>query len=106
MEAALPLTALIHSFDRVENPWYLGGNISAGLPGGMVIAKNLYARSWISAHDAYKKTRGLSVKRTKIGKYSEHEFRTMISGEDSGHLKSPVSTNLIALEAGEEHRVR
>ena len=33
-ESALPLTALLHSFDCVENPWWLGGNISAGSPGG------------------------------------------------------------------------
>jgi hypothetical protein len=48
-EAALPLTALIHSFDIVENPWYLGGYVSAGSPGGLQIAKSLYARAWISA---------------------------------------------------------
>ncbi|PVI07036.1 hypothetical protein DM02DRAFT_513377 [Periconia macrospinosa] len=105
-EAALPLTALIHSFDCVENPWYLGGNISAGLPGGIIIAKNLYARSWIGAHDAHKKTSGLSVKRTKIGRYADHEVKKMLSTEDKDNSKDAVSTNLIALEAGEEHRIR
>ncbi|PGG97720.1 hypothetical protein AJ80_09655, partial [Polytolypa hystricis UAMH7299] len=31
--SALPLTALIHSFDAVRNPWYLGGTISLGARG-------------------------------------------------------------------------
>ncbi|CAI6338458.1 unnamed protein product [Periconia digitata] len=105
-EAALPLTALIHSFDRVENPWYLGGNISAGYPGGMVIAKNLYARSWISAHDAHKRTRGLSVKLTKIGKCDDDQIKTMFSRGDIANVKTAVSTNLVALDAGQEHRIR
>lgn len=105
-EAALPLSVLIHSFDRVENPWYLGGNISAGLPGGMVIAKNLCARSWISAHDAQKNNRGLSVRQTKVGKYADHEIKRLFSKHDGERIKTAVSTNLVVLEAGEEHLVR
>lgn len=31
-EAALPLTALLHCMDTISNPWWLGGNICAGVP--------------------------------------------------------------------------
>ncbi|KAF2641231.1 hypothetical protein P280DRAFT_305693 [Massarina eburnea CBS 473.64] len=105
MEAALPLTALIHSFDRVENPWYMGGNISAGLPGGLVIAKSLYAQAWISAHDADKNNRGLSVKQTRIGKYAMHEIKKKLFENEGGRRKSIEPTALVALTSGEEHRI-
>ncbi|KAF1956686.1 hypothetical protein CC80DRAFT_63366 [Byssothecium circinans] len=104
-EAALPLTALIHSFDRVENPWYLGRNISAGLPGGLVIAKNLYAHSWISAHDADKNNRGLSVMQTRIGKYAMDEIQQKIIDNEDKRQTSLVATSLVTLAAGEEHRI-
>ncbi|KAK3995452.1 hypothetical protein QBC44DRAFT_219975, partial [Cladorrhinum sp. PSN332] len=50
-EAALPLTALIHCFDSVEQPWWLGGNVLLGAPAGAEIATRLAAKAWISAHD-------------------------------------------------------
>ncbi|KAI4218384.1 MAG: hypothetical protein L6R40_008779, partial [Gallowayella cf. fulva] len=59
-EAAVPLTVLLHSFDRVSNPWYLGGMISAGVPGGLEIARNLLAKTWISAHDEEKDSGGIA----------------------------------------------
>lgn len=99
-EAALPLTALIHSFDRVENPWYLGGNISSGSPGGLSIAKNLYAQAWISAHDADKNNRGLSVKQTRIGKYAPADIQSMLK---EGDRRSPVATDLVVLGSGQEY---
>jgi hypothetical protein len=99
-EAALPLTALIHSFDRVENPWYLGGNISAGSPGGMQIARSLYAQAWISAHDADKNNRGLSVKQTKIGKYAIDEIKRLLQQDEK---RKQNHTDIIALNSGEDH---
>lgn len=104
-EAALPLTALIHSFDRVENPWYLGGTISAGSPGGLQIARNLYAQAWISAHDADKNTRGLSVKQIRIGKYAIEEIKRMWQEGEEEKTKT-VLTKLVALASGEEHKIQ
>ncbi|KAL8739831.1 MAG: hypothetical protein Q9190_007401, partial [Brigantiaea leucoxantha] len=82
--AALPLTILLHSFDRVENPWWLGGNVAAGLPGGVEIAKNLMARYWISAHDEDKETTGLSVMRVTFKKYTIEDVREMVFREAPG----------------------
>ena len=106
-EAALPLTALFHSFDRSENPWYLGGNITAGMPGGLEIARSLFAKAWISAHDEDKANTGLSVKGLKTTRYNEDEIRKKLD-ESSGRDLLPASkrrkvrTQLMALEAGEE----
>ncbi|KAF2737980.1 hypothetical protein EJ04DRAFT_80418 [Polyplosphaeria fusca] len=105
-EAALPLSALIHSFDRVENPWYLGGNISAGSPGGVQIAQSLLARSWISAHDADKNNRGLSVKQTRIGKYELEDIKKTLQDETrSGKPGVVTMTQVISLVSGQEHRI-
>jgi hypothetical protein len=102
-EAALPLTALIHSFDRVENPWYLGGNISAGSPGGLRIARSLYAQTWISAHDADKNNRGFSVKQTRIGKFAADKIESMLY-EGKTREKSLLPIKLITLASGEEYK--
>ncbi|KAF2018400.1 hypothetical protein BU24DRAFT_170254 [Aaosphaeria arxii CBS 175.79] len=105
-ESALPLSALIHSFDRVENPWWLGGNVSAGSPGGLQIARSLYAQAWISAHDADKDNRGISVKQVRIGKYAVDEVKKMFQ-LDHNELK-PVKlpqTEIISLAPGEEHKI-
>ena len=103
-EAALPLTALLHSFDRVENPWYLGGNVSAGSPGGLQIARSLYAQTWIGAHDADKDNRGLSVKQIRIGKYSVGEIKKMLA-DDWGLKGKPYQIEVVSMASGEEHRM-
>ena len=104
-ESALPLSALIHSFDRVENPWWLGGNISAGSPGGLQIAQNLYAQAWISAHDADKDNRGLSVKQVRIGKYPSDEIRGMLQVDQKYKRRTLSETKIVNLASGEEHRI-
>lgn len=76
--AALPLTALLHSFDRVQNPWWMGGNVNAGLPGGVEIAKNLMAKCWISAHDEDKENSGLAVMKISKYKYTTKEVCEMV----------------------------
>ncbi|KAI9786784.1 MAG: hypothetical protein M1816_007791 [Peltula sp. TS41687] len=55
----VPLTLLLHSFDEVRQPWFLGGTISRGLPGGLKLAELLRARSWIAAHDEDKFNAGV-----------------------------------------------
>lgn len=83
---ALPLTLLLHSFDRATNPWYLGGNITAGAEGGVQIARGLMARCWLSAHDEVKDDQGFSVRRLKTSRMSTDEVRRALwqgpEGED------------------------
>ncbi|KAL9125895.1 MAG: hypothetical protein Q9217_004968 [Psora testacea] len=93
--AALPLTLLLHSFDRVANPWWMGGNIAAGLPGGVEIARNLMARCWISAHDEEKDNSGISVANVKTRRYTTEEVGSLMS-EEGGFTK------VLKLDVGEE----
>ncbi|KAK2790126.1 hypothetical protein FQN53_000366 [Emmonsiellopsis sp. PD_33] len=73
------LTLLIHSFDRVQNPWYLGGNIIAGANGGGVaLAKKLRPKCWIGAHDEDKVNGGISVKLLKTEKELVEDIRKMV----------------------------
>ena len=104
-ESALPLTALLHSFDCVENPWWLGGNISTGSPGGFEIARNLYARAWISAHDADKDNRGWAVKQTRINQSAVDEVKRMLDEGHDGKRKKPTRTQVVSLAPGQEHRI-
>ncbi|KAL6703457.1 hypothetical protein ACN47E_009631 [Coniothyrium glycines] len=102
-ESALPLTALLHSFDSVANPWWLGGNISNGSPGGTEIAKNLYAKAWISAHDADKDNRGWAVKLTQIVQSAADEVRKRL--EEDNAKKKLAGTEVVILAPGEQYRV-
>ncbi|OAK99879.1 hypothetical protein IQ06DRAFT_152297 [Phaeosphaeriaceae sp. SRC1lsM3a] len=104
-ESALPLTALLHSFDCVDNPWWLGGNICAGSPGGLEIARSLYARAWISAHDADKDNRGWAVKQTRIGQFAVDEVMRMLESGHHSKRPSATRTEAVSLAAGEEHRI-
>lgn len=75
LTGALPLTLLFHSFDHAQNPWYLGGNIMAGMQGGAEIARALMARCWISAHDEAKDDRGLGTMRLRVKRMTAAEVR-------------------------------
>lgn len=81
---ALPLTALLHSFARSTNPWYLGGNITAGTEGGVEIARGLMARCWLSAHDEEKDDQGVSVKKLKTSRMSPQEVRRALWAGSEG----------------------
>jgi hypothetical protein len=88
LSGALPLTLLFHSFDHAQNPWYLGGNIMAGVSGGAEIARALMARCWISAHDEEKLDQGLSVKQLRVKRVSADEVRKHLwEGEEGDWLK-------------------
>ncbi|KAL8951140.1 MAG: hypothetical protein Q9222_002864 [Ikaeria aurantiellina] len=101
--AALPLTALIHGFDRVENPWYMGGNVNAGLPGGVEIAKALMARCWIGAHDEEKENSGLAVLKLRMRKFGIGEVREMVRREWRG---GGGGCEVRVLDVGEEMVLR
>ncbi|KAK8083122.1 hypothetical protein PG996_001903 [Apiospora saccharicola] len=81
-EAALPLTALLHCMDSISNPWWLGGNICAGLPAGAEIARRLCARVWLSAHDGDKDVKGLATGLLKTRKYGRDEVLDVVSPGD------------------------
>lgn len=86
--AGLPLTLLLHSFNRVQNAWYLGGNIISGMPGGLEIAKNLLAQVWISAHDEDKESSGLAVIKCTISKYSTADVQRLLAAPEAPKWKS------------------
>lgn len=101
-EAALPLTALLHCFDRVENPWYMGGNVCAGLPGGQEIAQNLCAKAWISTHDAVKETTGVATIKTVIQQYPKEEVESVVSPRSAKFPDRKLGTEAVVLQSGEE----
>jgi len=102
-KAALPLTLLMHAFDRIQNPWYLGGNISAGMPGGLGIAQNLLAKCWVSAHDEDKESSGLSIKKIVTSKYTVEEVRALA---EEGRKGGKAGVDVRKLECGEEMVVK
>ena len=106
-EAALPLTCLLHCFNRLENPWYLGGLVAAGAPSGVQLARNLYAKSWISAHDENKENRGVATKKVKIRAYTVEEIEDLLfrDGGNRGGKKAKCTTKVVQLDAGEEMKV-
>lgn len=104
LPGALPLTILFHSFDFAQNPWYLGGNIMTGLPGGALIARALMARCWISAHDEVKDDRGISVKQLKVKRIPADRVRKYLwEGEQGQWLKKTGWTcDVRSLDVGKE----
>ena len=98
--SALPLTLLLHAFDRVQNPWYLGGNISAGFPGGVEIAQGLLAKVWLSAHDEDKIKSGISVKSIVTRKWRVEEVKEYLMRGERG-IKG-TKTEVGSLEVGGE----
>jgi len=101
-EAALPLTVLLHCFDRVSNPWYMGGNICAGFPIGKEIAENLCAKTWISAHDEEKEVKGLATLKTVIQKYEREKVESVISPRSEKYFVRRMGTEAVVLKSGEE----
>lgn len=101
-EAALPLTALLHGFDRVTNPWWLGGNICAGFPGGLDIAQNLLAKAWISAHDGNKDTSGFAAKRIVVQQFKREEIEDIVSPRSDKFPSRRIGTVAVVLAVGEE----
>ncbi|KAK2039121.1 hypothetical protein LZ31DRAFT_98762 [Colletotrichum somersetense] len=114
-EAALPLTALLHCFDTVSNPWWLGGNISAGMPAGQETASALRATAWISTHDGDKDVKGLVTKMLRTKRYTQKQVAapSSSSGRKRGDRhgcrekagdgeKEGKGTEVLVLGVGEE----
>lgn len=105
-EACLPLTALLHGFDRSTNAWYLGGNICAGFPGGQEIAQSLLARYWISAHDGAKETRGFASKNLVTEHYEKEEIAEVVSPRSEKFPDRRIGTEVVVLGVGEDLTIR
>lgn len=108
-EAALPLTALLHCFDTVSNPWWLGGNISAGMPAGQETAAALGARAWVSTHDGDKDVKGVVTKMLKTKKYTRKQIASSSSDRRPGGRSEQgrvadgsKGTEVLVLGVGEE----
>lgn len=98
--SALPLTALLHCFDSVSNPWWLGGNISAGAPAGQETAMKLGARAWVSAHDGDKDVDGLMTKMLRARRYAREEVQRGLTPSGKGGV-GVRETEVLMLGVGE-----
>ncbi|KAG9248536.1 hypothetical protein BJ878DRAFT_531854 [Calycina marina] len=96
-EAALPLTVLLHCYDRVQNAWYMGGNICSGFPGGLEIAQNLEAQVWISAHDSDKENKGFANNKIVIRKFPREEVESMVSLRSAKFPERRTGTEAVVL---------
>lgn len=101
-EAALPLTALLHSFHRVTNPWWLGGNICAGFPGGLEVAQKLLPQAWVSAHDEDKKIGGFVKGKIVTRRYEREEIEEVVSPRSEKFKRPRLGTDAVVLGVGEE----
>ena len=124
--SALPLSALFHAFNEVNNPWYLGGRINDGSPSGLEIARRLFAKVWIGAHDEDKENKGFGTRRTKVKKWRSEDIRRLLEGghdtrkrassgtwsaksgsgsSSNGRLAKRCGTSVITLDAGQQIEV-
>ncbi|KAK5172868.1 uncharacterized protein LTR77_002988 [Saxophila tyrrhenica] len=96
---SLPLTALFHSMNTEENPWFMGGRVAGGAPGGVELAKAVRAREWFGAHDEEKDNRGLATVWIKSRRFGVEEVRGMLEE------KGLAGTRVWRLGCGERVRV-
>jgi hypothetical protein len=89
--AALPLTLLFHSFDKVENPRILGGVVAGGAIAGAKVARELNARYIMATHDAEKVTAGFATTWVKTKKFEQDELMQVLG-----------DTEIIELDAGQD----
>ncbi|ETS05719.1 hypothetical protein M419DRAFT_70867 [Trichoderma reesei RUT C-30] len=117
-EAALPLTALIHSFDAEFMPrWAMGrsGNCSRSpLPIGQETALALGARSWVRTQGADSNSSGKAValrskQRRRTRTFLRHEVQEMLARAEAVEGRAPSSretptngTRILDMSRGEE----
>jgi hypothetical protein len=98
----MPITALLHCFDTVQNVWFLGGNICAGFPGGLEIVKSLQPKVWISAHDGDKETKGIATKKIVTRRYARAEVENVVTPLSATFANPDRVTEVMVLAPGEE----
>ncbi|GAB7363334.1 hypothetical protein MBLNU230_g3615t1 [Neophaeotheca triangularis] len=101
---ALPLTALFHSLNTENNAWFMGGQVVAGAPGGVELAKKFGAKHWIGAHDEAKENKGLATLFLKSRKYEAEEVQSMLE-KNGNEVEQGSNTKVHMLEAGQEMRI-
>ena len=84
---AIPVTALFHSLNIEANPWFMGGQIAAGAPGGVELLKAMEARYWISAHDEVKDNKGVATTWIKSRQYNVGEAEDLLRQQDAGRTR-------------------
>ncbi|KAL6824030.1 hypothetical protein V8C40DRAFT_279841 [Trichoderma camerunense] len=107
-EAALPLTALIHSFDTEPRPlWALGRNNSY-FPIGQETALALGAKAWVATCGSDDKATVRRSKRPRTRTYLWHEVQEMLDRAEAKERRAsssryaPRSTQILDLYQGEE----
>ena len=98
-EAALPLSLLMHCFRIIDNPWYLGGRIASGAPGGAEIVKRTLANHWLGIHDEDKNDCGFSVSQSVHSKFELNDVRKFVSSAEGEDTRV---TSVSTLPVGEE----
>lgn len=103
-EAALPPVAIIHSTTAVNAPWRHGGNLIAGCPGGVDLARRLLPTAWIAAHDVDNTKMGGAVKDIQRTEYKIRDVETGLWEElmDRGVKRKP---QIVRMKAGQTYRV-
>ncbi|EME39998.1 hypothetical protein DOTSEDRAFT_74757 [Dothistroma septosporum NZE10] len=104
LSGALPLTALFHSLNVESNPWWMGGLISAGAPGGVKLAKELDVRYWISAHDEIKDSSGVAVSFIKKQVYTPEDATKMLKKVQGVEGGRGIGTQVCVLGCGGQRR--
>ena len=105
LRGALPVTALIHSLNMESNPWWMGGLISGGAPGGMKLLEEVDVKYWIGAHDEIKDSSGLAVAWISKTKYTSEDATKMLRQREGLGSGKAVGTQVISLECGERRRL-
>jgi len=104
--AAHPLTLFLHGFDSVYGPWYVGGVMTAGLPGGLDIVRQLLPRVWLGAHDGEKKIRGAVAKKVQRKNFALDEVEKAVGEALSANGKAARTiTEVVRLGSGKELRL-
>ncbi|KAL7936053.1 hypothetical protein V8C35DRAFT_248251 [Trichoderma chlorosporum] len=107
-EAALPLTALIHSFDAEPKPWWAMGRNSSHSPVGQETALALAARVWVATCGWDDRAAARSKRpRTRTRTYLGHEVQDMLDRAEARERRAspsrfaPRTTQTLDLDQGE-----
>jgi L-ascorbate metabolism protein UlaG (beta-lactamase superfamily) len=95
--SALPLSCMMHAFNSVAGPWFMGGNFVHGSPRGVEIAAALQPRVWVGAHDEEKRKTGLATRGIQTVRFDVEDVREKV-GAVGG-------TEVVVLAAGESVRI-
>lgn len=98
------MTTLIHSLNMESNPWWMGGLISGGAPGGVKLVEEIDVRYWIGAHDEIKDSSGLAVAWISKTRYTAEETTKMLREKEGLGSGRGMGTQVIAMESGERRR--